>query len=78
MAAKLRATEGRDIHHRRFHLAEMPFAILKSVMGIRQFLLRGLEKVRTEWLWACTAYNLKKLAAAVVAPRAAAAVATKH
>jgi len=39
-------------------------------MGIRQFLLRGLEKVRTEWLWACTAYNLKKLTHDVAALRA--------
>jgi hypothetical protein len=31
-------------------------------MDIRQFLLRGLEKVKTEWLWACTAFNLGKLA----------------
>ena len=61
MAAKLNTTEGRQTYHRRFHLAETPFAILKGAMGIRQFLLRGLEKVRTEWRWACTAYNLKKL-----------------
>jgi len=31
-------------------------------MGIRQFLLRGLEKVKTEWLWEVAAFNLAKLA----------------
>jgi len=31
----------------------------KHVLGLRQFLLQGLEKVRTEWLWACTGYNLR-------------------
>ena len=31
------------------------------MMGMRQFLLRGLTKVRAEWTWACTAYNLKRL-----------------
>jgi transposase len=72
MAAKLNTEEGRKIYHRRFHLAETPFAILKGAMGIRQFLLRGLEKVRTEWRWACTAYNLKKLARSWSALRAAA------
>ena len=72
MAAKLNTAEGRHIYHRRFHLAETPFAVLKGAMGIRQFLLRGLEKVRTEWRWACTAYNLKKLASALVALRASA------
>jgi transposase len=75
MAAKLNTAEGRQLYHRRFHLAETPFAILKGVMGIRQFLLRGLEKVRTEWRWACTAYNLKKLVKALAALRAEAAVA---
>ena len=47
------------------HGAETPFAHIKSVMGVRQFLLRGLEKVRIEWTWVCTAYNLKKLLAAI-------------
>ena len=67
---------GCKTYHRRLHIAETPFAILKGVMGIRQFLLRGLEKVRTEWLWACTAYNLKKLLLAVVSLRAPAAAET--
>ncbi len=30
-------------------------------MGLRQFLLRGLEKVKTEWRWAATAFNIVKL-----------------
>ncbi len=34
------------------------------------FLLRRLEKVRTEWRWVCTAYNLKQLITAVAALRA--------
>jgi hypothetical protein len=42
-------------------IAETPFGILKSIMGLRQFLLRGLEKVKTEWLWAVTAFNLIKM-----------------
>jgi transposase len=81
MAAKLNTAEGRQRYHRRFHLAETPFAILKGAMGIRQFLLRGLEKVRTEWRWACAAYNLKKLArrwTALRASAAAVAVATRN
>jgi hypothetical protein len=45
----------------RRHLSETPFAVIKSVMGMRQFLLRGIGKVRIEWTWACTAYNLKRM-----------------
>jgi transposase len=48
-------------YKRRLHAGETPFAHIKHVMGLRQFLLRGLEKVQTEWLWACTAYNVTKI-----------------
>ena len=71
MAAKLESESGRKTYNRRMHIAETPFALLKGVLGVRQFLLRGLSKVRTEWLWACTAYNLKKLLSAVAVLRAA-------
>jgi hypothetical protein len=36
-------------------------ATLKAVMGLRQYLLRGLAKVRIETGWAVTALNLTKL-----------------
>lgn len=61
MAAKMATEEGRQIYNQRPHIAETPFAILKSIMNVRRFLLRGLEKVKTEWTWAVTAFNLKKL-----------------
>lgn len=34
---------------------------IKAWIGLRQFLYRGLDEIRTEWLWACTAFNLAKL-----------------
>ena len=64
-AAKMRQPEVRTRYARRFHAGETPFGWLKHVLGLRQFLLRGLEKVRMEWLWACTGYNLRKLILAV-------------
>ncbi len=60
----------RKTYNRRMHIGETPFAIIKNILGVRRFLLRGLEKVRTEWRWVCTAYNLKKLIAAIAALRA--------
>jgi hypothetical protein len=60
-AARMRSPEGKAVYARRMHGAETPFAYLKGVMGVRQFLLRGLENVRTEWRWARTAFNLQKL-----------------
>ena len=61
-AARMAKDESRTIYRQRPRIAETPFGILKSVMGLRQFLLRGLEKVKTEWLWAVTAFNVVKLA----------------
>ena len=69
-AAKMRAPEVRARYGHRFHSGETPFGWLKQVLGLRQFLLRGLEKVRTEWLWACTGYNLRKLIGEVTRLRA--------
>jgi len=61
MDARLASRRGRETYSRRKWIAETPFALLKARMGLRQFLLRGLEKVKIEWLWACTALNLSKL-----------------
>jgi hypothetical protein len=62
MAAKMAREDARAVYRKRLHTAETPFAVLKQVMNLRQFLRRGLENVKTEWLWACTAFNLAKLA----------------
>ena len=52
---------GREVYRQRQSVAESPFGVIKNVMGVRQFLSRGLENVRTEWRWVCTAYNLRIL-----------------
>jgi transposase len=70
-AAKMRTPEARAIYDRRMRIAETPFGLIKQVWGLRQFLLRGLTKVKTEWLWTCTAFNLEKLARDLSRVRAA-------
>jgi hypothetical protein len=60
----------REVYNQRPRIAETTFGILKSIMGLRQFLLRGLEKVQTEWLWACTSFNLGKLVREIARLRA--------
>lgn len=62
MSAKLSTEAGRATYGRRKWICETVFALGKGVWGFRRFLLRGLEKVRTEWMWLCTAMNLRKLA----------------
>jgi transposase len=53
--------EGQEIYSKRAPKVEVAFANIKQALNIRQFYLRGLEKVRIEWDWVCGAYNLKKL-----------------
>jgi transposase len=69
-AARMASESAQAIYRRRSWIAETPFALLKSVMGLRQFLLRGLQKVQTEWRWAATAFNIIKLVRAIVRMRA--------
>jgi len=62
---RMQSTEGKEKYTRRMWLIEGVFGSIKAWIGLRQFLCRGLDKIRTEWLWACTAFNLAKLVRAV-------------
>ena len=62
MKHKLKTRAGKAAYALRKQTVEPVFGILKSVMGFRQFLLRGLENVRSEWTLLCLAWNLKRMA----------------
>lgn len=62
MAHKLKTQAGRKTYGLRKQTVEPVFGIIKSVMGFRQFLLRGLKKVTGEWPLVCLAWNLKRMA----------------
>jgi transposase len=61
--------EGRAVYRQRAPIVEGVFAEIKHILGFRRFLLRGLEKVRIEWTWVCTAFNLKRLLALLAKPQ---------
>jgi transposase len=61
MARKLATRAGAKIYSRRKVIAEPPFGQIKSARGFRQFLLRGLAKVRGEWSLISLTHNLLKL-----------------
>jgi transposase len=67
MAHRLKTPAGRKLYAQRKHTAEPVFGIIKSVLGFRQFLLRGLDKVRGEWNLVTLAWNLKRMFALVPA-----------
>lgn len=61
MQSKLQTEEGKAIYGLRNHTVETAFGIIKSVMGFRGFMLRGLGKVTGEWDLVCLSYNMKRL-----------------
>jgi transposase len=61
MKHRLQSKEGKAIYAQRKSTIEPIFGIIKHIMGFRQFMLRGLEKVKGEWNLICLAYNLKRL-----------------
>jgi transposase len=65
MQEKLKRAGWRSRYRLRKQIVEPVFGQIKQARGFRQFLLRGLEKVRAEWAIICIAHNLTKLARAV-------------
>ena len=61
MAHRLTTRAGRDLYALRKQIPEPVFGIIKSVMGFRQFLLRGIDMVRGEWSLVTMAWNVKRL-----------------
>ena len=61
MTHRLKTAEGKALYGLRKQTPEPVFGIIKSVMGFRQFSLRGLDKVRGEWSLVTTAWNIKRM-----------------
>jgi len=61
MARKLRTKKGRETYAKRKGMIEPIFGQIKHARGFRQFLLRGVEKMRGEWRLICMTHNLLKL-----------------
>ena len=61
MAETIRRAGRRSRYRLRKQVVEPVFGHIKQARGFRQFLLRGLAKVRGEWAMICTAHNLLKL-----------------
>jgi transposase len=61
MAHRLKTPEGRALYALRKQTPEPVFGIIKSVLGFRQFSMRGLDKTRGEWSLVTMAWNLKRM-----------------
>ena len=60
MERKLQTKVGAAVYATRKCIVEPAFGQIKQARGFRQFLLRGLEKVRGEWALICMTHNILK------------------
>jgi Transposase DDE domain len=61
LQARMATPAAQEKYARRREVCERPFAVIKHQYGARRFLLRSLKKVRVEWCWLTTAFNLDQL-----------------
>ena len=61
MRHRLQTREGKAVYATRKSTVETVFGIIKHVQGFRQFLLRGIDSVQSEWSLVCIGWNLKRM-----------------
>lgn len=61
MCRKLLTKAGKKTYSKRKESVEAVIGQIKHVRGFRQFLLRGLEKVKAEWTLICLGHNVLKM-----------------
>ncbi len=61
MEHRFKTPEGKQLYALRKQIPEPVFGIIKSALGFRQFLLRGLDNVRGEWNLVTMAWNMKRM-----------------
>jgi Transposase DDE domain len=61
MAYRLTTPDGKKLYALRERMPEPVFGIIESVLGFRQFLLRGLDCVRSERNLVTMAWNIKRM-----------------
>ena len=64
MSYRLEFPENRERYRKRGQSVEPVFGQIKEARGLRQFLLRGLEKVSALWQLECAVRNLLRLSRA--------------
>ena len=61
MRRKLQTKAGAKVYAARKSIVEPVFGQIKHARGFRQFLMRGIEKVKAEWALVCATHNILKL-----------------
>ena len=61
MRRKLATKKGQEIYSKRKSTVEPVFGQIKQARGFRQFILRGINRVRGEWALVCATHNILKM-----------------
>jgi hypothetical protein len=61
MRRKLKTKAGKTVYAARKAIVEPVFGQIKQARGFRQFLMRGIDKVRGEWSLVCLTHNVLKM-----------------
>ncbi len=61
MKHRLKTQKGKALYAKRKSTVETVFGIIKQVLGFRQFQVRGLESVQSEWNLVSIGWNLKRM-----------------
>lgn len=61
MAYRLQTHRGKKLFALHKQTPERVLGIIKSVMGFRQFLLRGLHNARGEWNLVTMSWNIRRM-----------------
>jgi transposase len=62
MRKKLRTEEGKELYQERMSTVEPVFGQMKQNRGFTEFLLRGKEKAKVEFIMMCIVHNIEKIA----------------
>ena len=62
MRRKLSTADGRRIYNKRMYVIEPVFGNIKHNLKFREFLLRGLKKVKAEFMLIAIVHNIQKIA----------------
>ena len=63
MTEKLKSDPAKGKYKKRKQSVKSVFGIIKSAIGFTRFHLRGIEKVKAEWLLITLVYNCKRMVA---------------
>ena len=61
LRTKMKLPSQKDIYNKRLGIVEPVFGTITEHRRFKRFLVRGKEKVKTQWSMICSSFNLRRL-----------------